>query len=97
MLDILAGNRRLIILRALDESGYAANEHVLKPIVNGFGHNATRDMVRADLTYLAEHGLVRLEKVPGAEGEIWVAHLLPAGQEVAQGRVYPGIARREPG
>jgi hypothetical protein len=97
MAEIMAENRRLIMLRALDESGYAANETVLKSVVETFGHHPSRDMIRADFTFLAEHGLIRLEKLAVQSGDLWVAHLLTPGQEVAKGRVHPGVARREPG
>ncbi|OYV35525.1 MAG: hypothetical protein B7Z80_18120 [Rhodospirillales bacterium 20-64-7] len=94
--NVLAEDRRLIVLRALDESGFAANETVLKTVIESFGHHPTRDLVRADLVYMAEHGLIRLEKLEAASGQLWIAHLKTEGQEVAQGRVHPGIARREP-
>jgi hypothetical protein len=95
--QIQAEDRRLIMLRALDESGYHANETVLRQVTEQFGHHPTRDLIRADLSYLGEHALIRLEKLPAQNGEVWIAHLLTAGQEVAQGRVYPGVARLEAG
>jgi hypothetical protein len=95
--DVMAEYRRLTILRALDEYGYSANEDVLKTVCNEFSNFATKDLVRADISFLNEHGLVRLEKLQKESGEIWIAHLLTAGQEVAKGRVHPGVARREPG
>jgi hypothetical protein len=94
--ETLAENRRLIILRALDEAGFSANETVLKQVTESLGHQPTRDLIRADLTYLAEHGLVKLEKLDVQSGQLWVVRLTTPGQEVAQGRVYPGVARREP-
>jgi hypothetical protein len=97
MQETLAQNRRLIILRALDEAGYKANETVLKTVTETFGHRPTKEQIRADFSFLSEHGLIRMETVPTQTGEIWIAHLLTAGQEVAQGRVHPGVARREPG
>jgi hypothetical protein len=95
--EFMSEDRRLIILRALDEYGFSGNETVLKQAIETFGHHPTRDMVRADLMYLDEHGLVRLEKIAAQSGELWITHLLNAGQEVAKGRHYPGVARREPG
>jgi hypothetical protein len=94
--EIQAEDRRFIMLRALDESGYSANETVLKCVTESFGHQPTRDLIRADLAFLAEHGLVRIEKIDASNGQLWIAHLKTAGQDVAQGRVHPGIARREP-
>ncbi|MFP5250227.1 MAG: ArsR family transcriptional regulator [Acidobacteriota bacterium] len=95
--ETLAADRRLIILRALDDASYSANETVLRSVTQGLGHQVTREQIRADMAFLTEHGLVRLEKLPAQSGEIWIAHLLPAGQDVAQGRPHPGVARREPG
>jgi hypothetical protein len=89
MQEIMAENRRLIMLRALDESGYAANETVLKSVVETFGHHPSRDMIRADFVFLAEHGLVRVEKLPVQSGELWVAHLLTArGGSLADGPAF---------
>jgi len=95
--EFMAEDRRLIVLRALDESGYSANETVLRQVTEQFGHHPTRDMLRGDLAFLDENGLVRLEKIPSQSGEIWIVHLLNSGQEVANGRPYPGVARREAG
>jgi hypothetical protein len=96
MAETMAENRRLIILRALDEAGFAANETVLKTVCQTFGHHPTKDLIRADIAFLAEHGLVRLEKIAAQAGELWIAHLTTPGQEVAQGRVHPGVAPRGP-
>lgn len=94
---IQAEDRRLIILRALEDGGFSAGEAVLKQVVEQMGHRPAREQIRADLAFLAENNLVRLEKLPALCGELWVAHLLPDGQDVAKGRAYPGVARREPG
>jgi hypothetical protein len=94
--DTLAEDRRLIMLRALDDVSYSANESVLRSVTEGLGHRVSREMIRADIQFLAEHSLVRIEKLPAQSGEIWIAHLLPTGQDVARGRVHPGVARREP-
>jgi hypothetical protein len=94
--ELLAENRRLVILRALNEAAFAANETVLKQVTERFGHTPTRELIRADLTFLDEHGLIRLEKIDAQSGQLWIAHLRTAGQEVAEGRVHPGVARREP-
>lgn len=95
--ETLAENRRLIILRALDDAGFAANETVLRTVVESMGHQVGRDQIRADLVWLEQHALVRVERLPVQGGELWVAKLLAAGQDVAKGRLHPGVARREPG
>ncbi len=94
--QIHAENRRLIILRTLDESNYHANEDVLKQMTEQLGHLPSKEHIRADMAFLADHALIRLEKLPVQQGELWIAHLLTAGREVARGRVHTGVARREP-
>lgn len=95
--QIQAEDRRLIILRVLDEGNYHAGEAVLKQVTEEFGHRPSRELIRADLSFLAEHNLIRIEKLPAQSGELWIAHLLSDGQDVAKGRSHPGVARREPG
>jgi hypothetical protein len=95
--NILAEDRRLVILRVLSEGGYVANESVLRKSLAAFGHQVGSDIVRADLTFLAEHDLVRIETLHPPSGELWLIHLKSAGEEVAQGRQHPGVARRGPG
>ena len=95
----LAADRRLVMLRALfDAPGNAINEGVGKTIMGNFGHKVGGDIVRADLQFLADHGLVRLEKLARDNGsDFWVAHLTLPGEDVAAGRrVHPGVARRGP-
>lgn len=94
--QIQAEDRRLIILRALDESNYHANETVLKQVTEQLGHLPSRELIRADIGFLAEHGLIRLERLATQSGELWIAHLLAGGRDVARGRAHAGVARREP-
>ena len=94
---ILAEDRRRAILEALDgQAGYAVNESVLKSALEMLGHRVARTQVRADLAWLEEHGLIRVEKLPTEAGELWLGHLLEDGQDVARGRAHPGVARRMP-
>jgi hypothetical protein len=95
---ILAEDRRLVILRALsDVPQFALNEIVLRQTVDYFGHKVGRDIVRADVTYLKDHGLVRVEPLQSRSGELWLVHLTESGDDVAKGRQHPGVARRGPG
>lgn len=97
LVEALQADRRLIVLRALDETpGFGLNEGTLKIVLGQFGHRVGGDEVRADMTWLEQHGLVRLEKIQAQRGELWIAHLLEPGQAVANGRPYPGVARPEP-
>jgi hypothetical protein len=94
---VLSEDRRLVILRSLSEvPGFHLNEDVLRTTLNHFGHNAGRDLVRADIDYLVEHRLARVEKLHPASGELWLVHLTGTGDEVAQGRPHVGIARLGP-
>lgn len=95
---LLAEDRRLVILRCLTEvPGYEANESVLRTGLAHFGHRVGADIVRAELAFLSDHDLVRLEKLPSASGELWLATLTTAGRDVAEGdRVHPGVKRRGP-
>jgi hypothetical protein len=94
---VLAEDRRLVVLRVLSEAGYAANESVLRKSLAAYGHQIGADIVRADVQFLADHQLVRIEKLHPPSGELWLVHLTSAGNEVAEGRAHPGVARRGPG
>jgi hypothetical protein len=90
--DLLAEDRRLVILRCLDGADYhVLNEHVLQTALAHLGHQVGRDVLRADLSWLEAHLLVKAEVV--ADGALWLAHLRNAGEEVARGRTHPGIKR----
>ncbi len=93
--EAVAADRRVIMLRALNEAqGMTANETILKVVLQQFGHLAGRDIVRAELAWLEEQALVRVEKIGAGDREFWVAHLTVLGDEVALGRTHPGVARR---
>jgi hypothetical protein len=49
--------------------------------------------VRALLQWLEGHALIRIEQLPMTSGDVWVAHLLAAGEAVARGKPHVGIAR----
>lgn len=94
--DILAEDRRLVILRLLAESAPTPlNESVLRKSINAIGNPATRDLVRADIAFLEQHRLVRSEVLHPQSGDLILVHLLTDGEEVASGlRRHPGVARR---
>lgn len=93
--ETLREDRRLVVLRTLAEvQGFHLNEIVLRTALDGFGHRVALDVLRADLAWLEEHSLVRLEKLaPVTSGELWLVHLRREGQDVAEGRVHPGVAK----
>jgi hypothetical protein len=93
--QMLAEDRRLVILRALTEvPGYELNEMVLRQALDQFGHHASRDLVRADIQFLDEHRLVVQRVLQAASGELWMVKLTAAGEDVANGRLHVGVARR---
>ena len=95
--SVLAEDRRLVILRVLSEASYQANESVLRKALAAFGHGVGADVVRGDIQFLVDHGLARIEVLhPPSGADLWLCHLTAAGDEVANGRVHPGIARRGP-
>lgn len=96
MREIIDGDQRLIMLRALTEAPAAsANENILKACLAHFGHQVGTDIVRAHIEYLAAHGLVRNEVIKAEHGNIWVVQLTAAGEDVAAGRAtHVGVAKR---
>jgi DNA-binding transcriptional ArsR family regulator len=93
---LLAEDRRLIILRALSEDhDYALNDFILKRALASLGHEVSRDVLRGDLTWLADQRLITVRKLD--DGVIWVARATEDGVDVARGRPHPGVARPLPG
>ncbi|HYC03700.1 MAG TPA: ArsR family transcriptional regulator [Azospirillaceae bacterium] len=85
---------RLMLLRLLAETpGYAANECLLADAVRSLGVAATGDQVRGELAWLAEAGLVTVERIAG----LAIATGTARGEEVARGlAVHPGVRRPAP-
>jgi len=93
---ILAEDRRLVILRTLAEDhDYSVNDFVLKRALASLGHDVSRDMLRGDLTWLKDQGLLRVKVLD--DGTIWVATATEDGVDIARGRPHPGVARPAPG
>jgi hypothetical protein len=94
--EVLAADRRLVMLQALAEAErYHLNELVLRQALAHIGHDASREMVRADIGFLSEHGLARQEEIDG--GQLWLVTLSEEGLRVARGKAHPGVARPGPG
>lgn len=91
----LAEHRRLAILRFMSEAiGYSLNESILVDLLERFGMRVGRDMLRADLAWLADLNLLTVDK---ALPDMHVARLTERGSDVAAGRaVIPGIKRPSP-
>lgn len=94
--DFNAQDRRLVILRVLDEApGYSANESVLQTMLERFGHCVSREQVKADMRWLTEAFMTELQVV----GEkLLIATATQTGVDVARGRAsHPGVKRPSPG
>ncbi|HBC0987581.1 TPA: ArsR family transcriptional regulator [Escherichia coli] len=93
MRDLLASDRRLVLLRSLSECGDTANESVLQTCLEAYGHRMSRDAVRTELAWLGEQNLVRLSDVSGC----YVAAITGRGVDVAQGlATVPGVKKPRP-
>jgi hypothetical protein len=92
----LAGHVRLAVLRVLEEApGYQANSAILLSAIEMLGLRTTRDGLETELAWLAEQGLVALERLLAER--LTVATLTGRGLDVALGRaLVPGVARPAP-
>lgn len=93
--DLLAQDRRLVILRFLNEDqDRKLNTSILQDALDRIGHGCSRDCVETECAWLAEQGLVTVEKV----GPVNVVTLTGRGQDVAEGRAtVPGVKRPRAG
>ena len=91
--DVIHEDRRIYVLLCLREAGGQLNEAVLRKLLVKIGHQVDANDMRAVMQFLSDAALIRIEKLPMESGEVWVSHLLSAGEAVANGKSYPGIAR----
>ncbi|MBS3962173.1 MAG: hypothetical protein KGZ61_10155 [Sandarakinorhabdus sp.] len=93
--DHFAGHLRLTILRVLGEAPeYTLNADILRMSAEQVGIPATRDLIETSVEWLAEQGLVQLERL---SRDIIVASATARGLDVAAGRaLVPGVARPGP-
>jgi len=87
-------DRRLVILRTMAEDpAYGVNEYVLRRVLDTMKHTVSADLLRTDLRWLEEQGLVGIEDLAGT----MVARLTARGLDVARGVVVvPGVQRPMP-
>lgn len=92
--ETLREDRRLSLLQTLaGATDYTAHAHLLRQALAGLGHQVAFDVLRGDLAWLDEQGLIVL-----ADGEIPVATLTLRGEDAARGLTHvPGVARKLPG
>lgn len=86
---------RLTVLRLLArQPGYAANDSVLTDALAAYGFRLSRDWVRGELDWLAEQGLIELERLD----RLMLATATGRGLDVAAGRaIVTGVKRPSPG
>jgi hypothetical protein len=90
MQQILEEDRRLVILRSMLDAGGSANDSILQTSLNGYGHRVSRDMVKTQMYWLSEQGLITIETL----GSCMIAKLTSHGQDVAEGlSVCPGVKK----
>ncbi|EBT2372259.1 ArsR family transcriptional regulator [Salmonella enterica] len=88
--DILTEDRRLVILRSLMDCNNEANESILNDCLDAYGHNVSRDVVRTQINWLQEQGLVTVEDLHG----FFIVTVTGRGQDVAEGRTrVPGVKK----
>ncbi len=88
-------DRRLCLLLALQSAaGYTANHYLLHSFLEQVAHVVSHDVVKSDLVWLAEQGLL----VTSVEADIIKAKLTTRGIDCANGRTtVPGVKRPMPG
>lgn len=94
MADATTEARRLAILQLLQaDPDYSINDALLQKLLAGQGHGVAMAVVRADLAWLEQVGLLSTNELPG----VTVALLRNDGVDVAAGMsVMPGVARPRP-
>lgn len=92
--EMLQKDRRLVVLRILSESaGYTANDSIIDTSLDLYGHKVSRDVVKAELAWLEEQGLIALEELSGT----LVATITQRGLDVANGQATnPGVKKPMP-
>lgn len=89
--EYLREDIRLVILRVLAEMpSYTANSSVLAKGLGEFGHHPSRDVVKSEITWLGEQGLVTITKAE----DVLVAKLTERGADVVHARTaVPGVKK----
>lgn len=95
MQDLIAANRRIIALQALDQDpARESNTRLLQSILEQFGHAMSAVAVDGLVDWLSERGLVTAR---GIGGGLRVVRLTQAGVDAAKGRsIVAGVDRPQP-
>lgn len=95
--DTLAAGRRLAILR-LVKAEDGCSDKVLHVAVREFGFSrAALSEVKADIEWLGEQGLVKVDRIDTLPGVMLIARITDKGRDAAAGRGDPidGLERPE--
>ncbi len=92
--QLIRQHRRLLILQLLEESNdYKINETILNEMIEIRLSPTPQDVVRSDLQWLDEQGLVEIDIL----GDLWVPKLAVRGLDAAKGIArVPGVSRPRP-
>lgn len=92
--EVVREDRRLQILLCLEASPkYAAANYQLSEVLDAYAHAVSMDVLKGDLAWLCEQGLITLAR----QGEATIARLTNRGLDAAQGRIiHPGVKRPKP-
>lgn len=91
--EVLAADRRLVILRLLVEAGGESGESALEKGLHMLGHRTAvdRDQVRKDLRELEARGCVEIEFY---DAKVMIGAITRRGVSVAEGKVVvAGVAK----
>ncbi len=93
--EFIKQDRRLVILRFLaEDNDYKLNDSVLSTALEQVGHNVSRDVLRSELVWLKEQGLIKVDVLME---HIYVATLTERGLDVSKGlSLVPGVKRPSP-
>ena len=89
--EYLREDQRLVMLRILaNMPSYKANSSVLTNVLGEYGHSPSRDLVKTELLWLQEQGLVSIDDI----SNLLIATLTERGADVAAGRAQvPGVKK----
>lgn len=92
---IMQSDRRLVILQSLHAAaGFALRESVIQKVLGTQTSPVSADLLRTDLVWLSEQGLLELDQAPSN----WLVSITTRGADVASGSAHvPGVDRPRPG
>ncbi|MDA3977910.1 hypothetical protein [Gallibacterium sp. AGMB14963] len=90
--NIFAQDQRMLLLHFLAENNNSANDEVLQDCLQLYGHRISRDVVRTQLNWLAEQGLVTVSDF----GHLRIAKLTARGFDVSQNQATVEGVKKNP-